>query len=417
MPDDLARGGQAPPAPAGLRRIGRAFRHASFRYYFSGQLVSMTGTWVQTVAQAWLVYRMTGSPLMLGTVVFANQLPVFLLSVLAGPLADRLPKRRLIMLTQAVQMLLAAALAGLTLGGAVTVPLVLLVAAVSGIVQAIDVPARQAFVIEMVGREDMANAIALNSSLFNGARMIGPAVGGLVVAAVGEGWCFLINAASYGAVILSLALMPLPPIAPAARQARGLAALAEGLRYAWAERTIRRLLALIGWSSLVALPYTTLLPIYAGLKHDGGPETLGSLMAAAGGGALAGALSLAFLGRAPGLRVPGAAGVVFGLALATFAETDRYGLALAMLALAGFAMMIQIGSANIIVQSTVPDALRGRVMALYAMMFLGLAPFGGLVIGAAAEGLGVVTTTTLGAGLSALAGVILLTSTCRRPVL
>ncbi|WP_166646341.1 MFS transporter [Zavarzinia compransoris] len=401
----------------GLARFGRAFRHPAYRYFFAGQLVSLTGTWVQTVAQSWLVYRLTGSPLMLGTVVFVNQLPMLVLAPLSGALADRLPKRRLIVATQAMQMMLAAGLAGLTLGGAVSVPLVLAVAGLSGLVQALDVPARQAFVVEMVGKDDLPNAIALNSSLFNGARLIGPSVGGLLVAAVGEGWCFALNAGSFAAVILSLALMPLPARPPVARQARGLAAIREGFAYAWGERRVRRLLALVGWTSLLGMPYTTLLPVYAGLKHGGGPATLGTLMAAAGAGAFAAALVLAGLARAPRFRTVGLAATGFGAALALFAVTDVYPLALAALALAGFSMMVEVGSANIILQSLVPDALRGRVMALYAMMFLGMAPFGGLLVGFAAERFGIVAATVGGGLLCVCAGVIVLTGGRRRGVL
>ncbi len=403
--------------PRGIGRLGRALRHPAFRFFFAGQAVSLTGTWVQSVAQSWLVYRLTGSPLLLGTVVFAGQLPVFLLSALAGALADRWPKRRLIVVTQAIQMMLAALLAGLTLSGLVTVPMVMAVAALSGIVQAIDVPARQSFVVEMVGRDDLPNAIALNSSLFIGARMVGPALGGLIVAWVGEGWCFAINAVSFAAVILGLLVMPLVGPPAAAGTTRGLAALAEGLRYAWGEAAVRKLLLLVGWTSLVGMPYTTLLPVFAALKHGGGPATLGALMASAGGGALAGALTLAFLGRAPRIAVPGLAAGAFGTMLALFALCDLYPLALACLALAGFSLMIEVGSANIIVQTTVPDALRGRVMALYATMFLGMAPFGGLFIGALAEALGVVAATAIGGMLTALAGVTLVTSSRRKPML
>lgn len=419
MAQDQTKGtAKAGVAPAsGLARVGRAFRHPAFRYFFIGQLISLTGTWVQTVAQSWLVYRLTGSPLMLGTVVFINQLPMLVLAPLAGALADRLPKRRLIVLTQALQMMLAASLAAITLGDQVSVAAILVLAGLSGLVQAVDVPARQAFVVEMVGKEDLPNAIALNSSLFNGARLIGPTIGGLMVVALGEGWCFALNAGSFAAVILSLLLMPLAARPPVARQARGLAAIREGFAYAWGEPRVRRLLALVGWTSLLGMPYTTLLPVYADLKHGGGPATLGSLMAAAGAGALAAALVLAAYGRAPRFRVTAGAALCFGLALSGFALIDFYPLALAALALAGFAMMTEVGSANIILQTLVPDELRGRVMALYAMMFLGMGPFGGLLIGLAAETFGIVPTTIGGGLLCSLAGVIVLTGGKRPSVL
>lgn len=414
--DQTTGAAKAGAQTSGLARLGRAFRHRAFRYFFAGQLISLTGTWVQTVAQSWLVYRLTGSPLMLGTVVFVNQLPMLVLAPLAGALADRLPKRRLIVLTQALQMMLAASLAAITLGDQVSVTAIMLLAGLSGLVQAVDVPARQAFVVEMVGKDDLPNAIALNSSLFNGARLIGPTIGGLMVVALGEGWCFALNAGSFAAVILSLLLMPLAVRPPVARQARGLAAIREGFAYAWGEPRVRRLLGLVGWTSLLGMPYTTLLPVYADLKHGGGPATLGSLMAAAGAGALAAALVLAAYGRAPRFRVTGGAAFCFGIALAGFALIDVYPLALVALALAGFAMMTEVGSANIILQTMVPDDLRGRVMALYAMMFLGMGPFGGLLIGFAAETFGIIPTTIGGGLLCSLAGVIVLTGEKRRPV-
>ncbi|MCF4164370.1 MFS transporter [Zavarzinia compransoris] len=404
--------------PRGLARIGGAFRHRAYRLFFSGQAISLTGTWVQMVALSWLVYRLTGSALMLGTVVFVNQLPIFLLSPLAGALADRVAKRRLVIMTQAAQMVLAALLAVLTLSDAVTVPAILVLSALVGIAQAIDIPTRQAFVVEMVGKPDLPNAIALNSSLFNAARLIGPSIGGLVVAAVGEGWCFAINAVSFGAVIASLALMPVTGAPSPASGGRGLAAIVGGFAYVRAEKRAFRLLALAGWASLVGMPYTTLLPIYADLHHGGGPDTLGLLMGAAGAGAFLGAAGLAILGRAPGIRAAAVAAIAFGAALSLFALAGSLPLALGALAVAGFSMMTLVGSVNIGLQLMVPDELRGRVMALFSMMFLGMAPFGGLLVGAAAEGIGVVAATVIGGGLSALAGVvILLTMKARGAVL
>ena len=405
------------PPRGGMARLGRAFRHPAFRYFFLGQMVSLTGTWVQMVAQSWLVYRLTGSALMLGTVVFVNQLPMLLLTPLAGTLADRLPKRRLVIATQSAQMGFAALLAGLTLSGVVDVGAVLAIAGLVGIAQAFDVPTRQAFVVEMVGKDDLPNAIALNSSLFNAARLVGPSIGGMLVALVGEGWCFALNAASFGAVILSLVFMPATYPAPVASMRKGFAAIAEAFAYVRAEPRALGLLGLAGWTSLVGMPYTTLLPIYADLRHGGGPATLGLMMAAAGAGALTAALTLAVFGRAPGQRVAALAAVVFGAALACFALTASFPLSLGALAVAGFAMMTEVGSVNIGLQLMVPDALRGRVMALFSMMFLGMAPFGGLLVGAAAEGLGVLAATALGGGLSASAGlVILLTMKVRRAV-
>jgi len=285
--------------------MARALRHRNFQLFFSGQLISLIGTWMQMVAQSWLVYRVTGSSLLLGTVGFAGQIPIFLLAPIGGATADRHNRHRIIIIGQTISMVLALILGELTLAGVVRIWEIVTLAALRGVVNAFDIPARQAFLVDMVGREDMMNAIALNSSMFNGARVLGPAVAGLLVALVGEGWCFLLNGLSYIAVIVGLLLMRIDP--PRILTDRGSAAddIIEGFRYVRATMPIRALLLLIGLVSLVAMPYTILMPIFADQILHGGARGLGLLMGATGIGALVGALTLAMR---EGLR--GLAGVL-----------------------------------------------------------------------------------------------------------
>ncbi len=386
----------------------RALRHRNFRLFLSGQLVSLVGTWMQSVAQSWLAYRLTGSPAMLGLVGFSSQIPAFLLAPAGGVVADRLDKRRLLVATQSASMLLAFALAGLTLAGRVTMPLILLLASLLGLVNAFDVPVRQAFVVEMVGREDLLNAIALNSSTFNGARVIGPAIAGLLVARVGEGWCFLINGASYIAVIAGLLAMRVAPAARRGPHPPPLESLREGLRHVWSNRPVRALLALLGVVSLTGMPYVVLMPIFADRVLHGGARGLGLLMGATGVGALVGAVALA--GRRGGIRGLGAwvaasAGGM-GLFLIAFSESTRFWLSAALLVPVGLCMMVEMSASNTIIQSLVPDVMRGRVMAAYAMMFLGMAPLGALFAGAVAARIGAPLTVTIGGAVCALAAFV-----------
>ena len=401
-----------PPAPAavlGRSRLNdtiRSLRHRNFQLFFSGQLISLIGTWMQNVAQSWLVYRLTGSSLLLGTVSFAGQIPVFPMAPLAGMVADRWNRRSIVIITQTASMILAFILALLTLTNRITVWEIVALAALLGVVNAFDIPARQSFLVEMVGREDLMNAIALNSSIFNSARIIGPAIAGLLVAGIGEGWCFFANAVSYIAVIVGLFMMRIP-----ARQAeRAIKSafdhIAEGFRFVRKTAPIRALLLMLGLVSLVGMPYTVLMPVFAKNVLHGDATTLGVLGSAAGIGALAGALTLASRTRVHGLgKWVWMACASFGIFLILFSVSHRYVLSVLLLVPAGFSLMTQMGSTNTLVQSMVPDRLRGRTMAVYSMMFMGMSPLGAILAGAAADKIGAPMTVALGGALSILGAV------------
>lgn len=385
----------------------RALRHRDYRLYLGGQLVSLVGTWMQSVAQSWLVYRLTGSSVLLGLMGFAGQIPMLLLAPLGGSLADTRDRHRIVVVSQAVAMLLAFLLAGLTLSGHVRLWEVFTLAFLAGVVNAFDVPARQAFVVEMVGRDDLMNAIALNSSMVNGARVIGPALAGLLVAAVGEGWCFAINGLSFLAVLAGLLRMT-RDLRPAARAreagASALGHVAEGFAYVSRTPPVRSLLALLGLISLMGMPYSVLMPIYADRILHAGPRGLGLLMGASGLGALLGALRLAFRKDLRGLgRWVATATASFGVCLVAFAWSTSLWLSTLILVPAGFSVMVQMAASNTLIQSMVPDRLRGRVMAIYAMMFMGVTPFGALMAGLLATTLGAPGTVALG-GVACLAG-------------
>jgi MFS family permease len=387
----------------------RALRHRNYRLFASGQLISLIGTWMQSVAESWLVYRLTGSPLLLGVVGFANRIPVFLFSTVGGAVADRYNRHRVVLATQIASMCLASLLAFLTLTNLVQVWHLMAIAALLGIVNAIDIPTRQSFVVELVAREDLQNAIALNSSMFNGARIIGPAVAGVLVAAVGEGWCFFANAVSYIAVIASLVLMRVPSAAPTARPPSIWAHVAEGFRFVLRSRPIVVLLLLLGFVSLMGTPYSVLMPIIADQTFHAGSRGLGLLMGASGVGAFIGALTLA---RRVGLhgygRTIGLAAMGLGLSLIAFSTVRYFWLGVALLLPAGFAMMTQMAASNTLIQSMIPNSLRGRVMAVYSMMFMGMAPIGALLAGALAGWLGATTTIAIGGAFCFLAGAVFL---------
>ena len=297
----------------------RSLKHRNFQLFFSGQLISLVGTWMDTMAEAWLVYRLTGSSLLLGTVTFAGQIPVLLISPFAGLVADRLNRRKVVITTQISSMIIAGFLAGLTLSKRITVDEVILLAALMGIVNAFDIPARQSFLVEMVGREDLMNAIALNSSMFNAARIVGPSIAGILVASIGEGWCFFANSVSYIAVIAGLLLMSVPPRPRAEESASPFEHIAEGFRFVRETAPIRALLLLLGLVSMVAMPYAVLMPIFAAKILHGNARTLGILMGSAGLGALIGALLLASRRRVDGLgRIVAIACASFGIALILF---------------------------------------------------------------------------------------------------
>jgi MFS family permease len=382
---------------------GRALRHRNFQLFFSGQLISLIGTWMQSVAQSWLVYRLTGSALLLGSVGFASQVPVFLFAPLGGIAADRYNRRHIVIGTQVTAMLLAFILAGLTLSHKVQVWQVFVLASLLGVVNAFDIPGRQSFLVDMVGKEDLMNAIALNSSMFNGARVIGPAIAGVLVAKIGEGWCFFANAVSYIAVIIGLLMMRVHSPARAA-MASPLEHMMEGFRFVNRTAPIRALLLLLGLVSLVGMPYVVLMPIFADQILHGGARGLGLLMGATGVGALLGALTLAFREGVKGLgRWVAWCCAGFGASLVVFALSRTFWVSVILLLPVGYCMMLQMASSNTLIQVMVPDALRGRVMAVYSMMFMGMAPIGALFGGALAERLGAPVTVAIG-GLASVAG-------------
>jgi MFS family permease len=374
----------------------RALRHRNFQLFFSGQLISLIGTWMQSVAQSWLVYRLTGSALLLGSVGFASQIPVFLFAPLGGITADRINRRHIVISTQMASMLLAFVLAALTLSHRVQVWHVFVLASLLGVVNAFDIPGRQSFLVEMVGKEDLMNAIALNSSMFNGARVIGPAIAGILVARIGEGWCFFANAVSYIAVIIGLLLMRVQSPVRAA-MASPLEHMMEGFRFVDRTAPIKALLLLLGLVSLVGMPYVVLMPIFADQILHGGARGLGILMGATGVGALFGALTLAFREGVKGLgRWVAWCCAGFGASLAVFALSHTFWLSVLLLLPVGYTMMLQMACSNTLIQVMVPDALRGRVMAVYSMMFMGMAPIGALLGGVLAEHLGAPRTVAIG---------------------
>jgi len=389
-----------------MSRLTRALRHRNYRLFFSGQSVSLVGTWITRVATSWLVYRLTGSELLLGVVGFCGQIPTMLLAPFAGVLVDRWDRHRLLVLTQAASMLQSFVLAMLTLRHEITVPWLLGLQIVQGVINAFDTPARQAFVVEMVeDRADLANAIALNSSMVNGSRIIGPSIGGLLIAAVGEGWCFLTDAISYLFVIASLLMMRLPSARSARVEARVLEELQVGYRYVRESAPIRTALVVLAIVSTMAMPYTVLMPAYAAEVLHGGPNTLGLLMTASGVGALAGGLYLASRQSVVGLgRVAAYSTLIFGAGLMAFAFTTSLWVALAVLPFVGAGFMVEMAATNTVLQTLVTDDLRGRVMAFYTMAFFGTAPLGSLLAGLAADRIGARWTIAAGGVISLAAG-------------
>jgi len=381
--------------PASLQALARSFRHRDYRLFFLGQFISLIGTWMQQVAQSWLVYRLTGSSLSLGLVGFAGQFPVFVLAIFGGVIADRLDRRSVLVGTQAASLIQAALLAWLTLAGIIQVWEVMALAAMLGAVNAVDIPTRQSFVVEMVGKEDLHNAIALNSSMFNSARILGPSVAGAILAVVGEGWCFAVNAASYLAVILCLLRMGVPHRKPQQVAGSLLEHLREGFAYAWRTREVRTVLFLIAVGSLTSISYIVLMPVFAEEVLHSGPGGLGGLMAATGCGSLLAALLLAIRSEARGVgRIAYFCMLGFGAGMILFAQSQRFWLSAVLLVPVGFCLIASMASANTLLQTLCPDNLRGRVMALYSMMFMGMGPFGALAAGSMAHLWGAPATVT-----------------------
>jgi MFS family permease len=386
----------------------RALGHRNYRLFFSGQSVSLVGTWMTRIATSWLVYRLTGSALLLGVVGFAGQIPSFILAPFAGVLVDRWNRHRLLVATQVLSLLQSLALALLALTGVIQIRHVIWLSVLQGLINAFDMPARQAFVVEMVERrEDLPNAIALNSSMVNATRLLGPSLGGVVIAAVGEGWCFLIDAVSYVAVVASLLAMRVTPrMTEPVREANMLRQLHEGFTYAARFAPIRKVLMLLALVSLVGMPYTVLMPVFADEVLRGGPNTLGLLMAASGVGALAGAMFLAARKSVLGLGtlIPLTA-AAFGAGLIAFSFSRVLWLSLALMVVTGLGFMVQMAASNTVLQTIVEEDKRGRVMSFYTMAFMGTAPFGSLLAGSVAERIGAPHTLLFG-GLGCIAGAL-----------
>lgn len=404
MSRDENEAGNQPPSR--LPRALRALSYPNYRLFFWGQLISLVGTWMQQVAQAWLVYSLTKSSLLLGAATFAEQIPVFLFAPLGGAVADRWNRHRIVVAAQVSAMLLAFILSALTLSGWVQVWHIMLLAVGLGVTSAFEIPARQAFVAELVDVKDLINAIGLNSSMFTSARIIGPAVAGLLVASIGEGWCFFWNGVSYVAVIAGLMMMRLPPFTPRVQKSSDLENILEGFRFARRAAPIRKLLLLMGLVSLMGSPYLVLMPVFAGSILNSGARGLGLLMGSSGIGALLAALLLAMHEGLRGLsRWIALATGALGIGLMFFSYARIFWLSMLLSAVAGYGTMAMMGCTNTLLQSMTPDHMRGRVLSLYTMMFLGMAPFGALLAGSAAEHFGAPISVAIG-GLFCLAGAI-----------
>lgn len=403
--------GDATPSVGEAGTLGfmlRAFRYRNYRLFFSGQIVSVTGSWITTTATSWLVYRLTGSALLLGVVGFASQFPSFLLTPVAGIFVDRWNRHRLLVATQTASMIISFVLAALTLSKTISIPWLITVSVFQGIVNAFDMPGRQAFVVSLIeDKRDLGNAIALNSSMFNAGRLVGPSVAGLIIAVTNEGWCYLFDGVSYLAVIAALLAMHVKamPRKDATREGP-LEQFLEGCRYAYDSRAIRSVILLIGLVCLAGAPYTVLMPVYAAEVLGGGAHTLGFLMTAAGGGALLGALWLASRRTTSdiGRNIP-TAGAVFGAGLIAFAFSRVLWLSVPVMVLAGMGLMVQIASCNTLLQTIVEDNKRGRVMAFFLMAYFGTMPFGSLAAGAVSTHIGAPYTLALGGAICLLGSV------------
>ena len=389
------------------QRLTRALQHRNFRLFFGGQSLSLIGTWITRVAASWLIYRLTGSELLLGIAGFVGQIPTLFITPFAGVIVDRMDRRKILFITQAASMTQSVVLATLTLSGVVTVGQIIWLQVVQGVINSFDTPARQAFVSEMLDdRRDLPNAIALNSSMVNGSRVIGPAIGGIVIAVAGEGWCFAIDAVSYVFVIASLAAMR---IVPRQRHDGPEMHLLEELRHGWSyvlhSVPIRSVLTLVAIVSVAGTPYTVLMPAFAAQVLGGGPNTLGILMAATGVGALSGALYLASRESVLGLgRILLYASFTFGAGLIAFSWTTSTWLACVALAVGSGGLMITLAGSNTILQTVVEERLRGRVMSFYTMAFFGTVPIGSLIGGVIADRAGVPMTVRLSGVACLVAG-------------
>lgn len=383
----------------------RALRHRNFRLFFGGQSISLIGTWMTRVATSWLVYRLTRSSLLLGTVGFAGQIPTFLLAPLAGVIVDRIDRHKVLVWTQTLAMLQSFAMAWLTLAHRITIGEVLALSAFQGFINAFDMPGRQSFMVKMVeDRADLSNAIAINSSMVNMARLIGPSLAGMLIAATNEGWCFLVDGASYIAVIFSLLMMRLPKAGEQRNESGMIEQLREGWSYVSGSAPIRTILLLFAVLSLMGWPFMVLMPIFAVQVLHGGPHTLGFLMGAVGVGSLISALALVLRRSVRGLsRMIPIAAVIFGAGLIGFGLSTSFVLSMPLMLITGFGMMQGLTASNTIIQTLVDEKMRGRVMSYYTMAFVGMAPFGSLLAGALAHQIGAPRTVIV-SGIACILG-------------
>jgi MFS family permease len=385
--------------------VWRALRHRNFRLFFGGQSISVIGTWMTRVATSWLVYRLTNSALLLGAVSFVGQIPTFLLAPIAGVLVDRIDRRKVLVWTQALAMLQSLALAWLTLSNRITIHEVLALSAFQGVINAFDMPGRQSFMVQMVeDRADLSNAIAINSSMVNMARLVGPSLAGLLIAVKNEGWCFLVDGISYIAVIISLLMMHVVRTEERRATTSMFTQMKEGWTYVAGFVPIRSILSLFAFLSLMGWPFMVLMPIFAAKILHGGPHTLGFLMGAVGVGSLASALSLVMRRSVRGLTrvIPIAAGI-FGVGLICFGLSHYLWLSMLMMLVTGFGMMQGLTGSNTIIQTLVDENMRGRVMSYYTMAFVGMAPFGSLLAGAMAHAIGAPRTVIV-SGIACIVG-------------
>jgi len=392
----------------GFKLIFRALEHRNYRLFFGGQGISLIGTWMQLIAVSWLVFRLTHSAFFLGVVGFTSRIPTFIFTPFAGVLVDRWNRHRLLVATQILAMIQAFALAFLVLTGTIQIWHVIVLSLFLGLINAVDIPVRQALVVDLIERrEDLGNAIALNSSMMNGARLVGPSIAGVLIAMVGEGMCFLLNGASFIAVIAALLAMRMKPKEKRARETGLWRGLKDGFTYVFGFAPIRSVLLLLALVSLMGMPYTILMPIFAGKILHGGPQTLGFLLAAVGIGALAGAIFLASRESVLGLgRIIVIASSIFGIGLIGFSLSRVFVISLLLMVPTGFGMMVQMTSSNTILQTIVEDDKRGRVMSFYAMAFMGMVPFGSLLAGSLANNIGAPLTVMIG-GISCILGSVL----------
>ena len=401
----------SPPAARDFSHAWRALRHRNFRLFFGGQSISLIGTWMTRIATAWLVYRLTKSALLLGTVSFAGQIPTFLLAPLAGVLVDRIDRRKVLVWTQTLAMVQSLALAWLTLSHRINIAEVLALSAMQGVINAFDMPGRQSFMVKMIeSRADLSNAIAINSSMVNMARLIGPSLAGLLIAATNEGWCFLVDGVSYIAVIISLLMMRVAPGEQQRAASSMLTQLREGWAYVAGFVPIRSILLLFALLSLMGWPFMVLMPVFAAQVLHGGPHTLGFLMGAVGVGSLISALSLVVRRSVRGLTkmIPIAA-AVFGVGLIAFGFSQTLWLSMPLMLVTGFGMMQGLTSSNTIIQTLVDENMRGRVMSYYTMAFVGMAPFGSLLAGTLAHAIGAPKTVIV-SGVACIAGSVWFTT-------